>query len=568
MKLFDLVKNIKRVISDLEVSDIDEFNKLFEKMIKKENTEEDIEKLEIFKSKYLDKIFNSVKENNEKNENIDKLFLEACKSDNIEQIRRLYEKREQIDFTYIDENGNNCIMYLAKNKRNIINTIFILKKDLGYSIINKNNESFILFLYKNYIKNQDNELKEKIMNKLFKKTSIEAINHRDNDGLNLFFYMCKNKDFKYIHKLLEIECLDVNCIDKNTNETVIHYLIKYKNTEDIIIKLLKDFELFYDSLFMDSIKYKHQILANILFDTYYDKINIKKKDDDRSDCLMLSIICGFNDLSIKLINSGKININHIDNEGQSSLTYACQDINEIKNDNVVLELIKNKDLNVNHQNSDNNTGLMYLIEEKCEKLALELLKRDDIDVSLKNEYNLTVLLIAVSNNLEKVAFEILKKRDPKPSSYDIKNRTVIYWSLKNNMYNLSYELIKNHDCSPYLIENEDLNQPILYACKNNMEDIVLILLEDKRVEWWKRNGLGENILDYIFKKNMDDVIFKVIEIMSKEYFFENIDKIKKYIKESNTMKRHKYIKHLSKKLNTLNGLVLNDDICIQLYEYI
>jgi ankyrin repeat protein len=85
------------------------------------------------------------------------------------------------------------------------------------------------------------------------------------------------------------------------------------------------------------------------------------------------------------------NINIVDGAtGETALTAASvQGHLEI-----VSELLKDRNLNVNLKNGSGNTSLIVATEKGLPDIVLELLKHGSIDVNIRNAMNQTALLIA------------------------------------------------------------------------------------------------------------------------------------------------------------------------------
>lgn len=93
------------------------------------------------------------------------------------------------------------------------------------------------------------------------------------------------------------------------------------------------------------------------------------------------------------------------NDGTTAIHIAC----EHKMEEVVLELLDKKDLNINAKDSDGDTPLITACLYNMEEVALKLLDMPKIDVNAKNNDGDTALLFACVNNLESVALKLFKK---------------------------------------------------------------------------------------------------------------------------------------------------------------
>jgi ankyrin repeat protein len=157
-----------------------------------------------------------------------------------------------------------------------------------------------------------------------KKCKIDII---DNDGKTIMFYAIKYNYYKLVEKLLNIEYIGFPIIDlKDKNKFYpIHYAILFNN-----IKILE-----------------------LLLEKGTD---INQKDGNGNTPLMTSIKLKNNKISKFLIENKKININMINNIGETALHIACN----YEQDTIVDLLINQKDIDTNVQDLQNKyTPLMY-----------------------------------------------------------------------------------------------------------------------------------------------------------------------------------------------------------------
>ncbi len=486
----------------------------------------------------------------EKRIELSKNFLEYCKNDHYSMINSLLEDDiDNINFRYQDEEKNTAIMYLIKNKKiNVLNSL--LKKDnidLGLNLTDNEGRTPLILAVMRSLNG--------FIEKLLEKPSDEILlNHKSLTGQNALYTACIYNNKIIINLLLDKEDIDVNC--QKEDKTIIHYLIKNKLENEIIKVLDKGYQLFnilLDTdngkipLFNAAIITNMKKLANKLFDEYFDKINIEYIDELNTTTLMWACNNNIPDLAIKLIKTGKIDLDKVDNEGSTALIYACQeDENMLK---VVLELLKYENINLNQQNSGGNTAFMLVCyEEYFEKAAYEMLNRKDLDINLKNDNDYTALLISTFTKNENLAIAILKTGKALVNILDKSKDTVLYFATKNNLYELSYLLVNNHKCLPEQI-NDKGDQALIWACSNDMDDIALKILENKNVKPFEKRNNKKGVLDYAFENNLHEVILKLIEFMTPFYIVDNIDKIKENIYSGATSKRKIYLSLISSKLN-------------------
>jgi ankyrin repeat protein len=165
---------------------------------------------------------------------------------------------------------------------------------------------------------------------------------------------------------------------------------------------------------------------------------------------------------VKLIESG-LDINHVTSFGNSILMEA------INNRNIMLVkyLLEQPGIDVNIQNKNGDTALMYYISENLDTSIFDLLLnikhiniyiKEEININLQNCMGYNAIMIASNNSIRATYF--LKKIFQRPD-VDV--------SLKNNEgYNFIHYL-KGHKI---ILLDYDLQKNLLY---NGREDILLFL---------------------------------------------------------------------------------------------
>jgi len=157
-----------------------------------------------------------------------------------------------------------------------------------------------------------------------KKCKIDII---DNDGKTIMFYAIKYNYYKLLEKLLNIEYVGFPIIDlKDKNKFYpIHYAVLFNNKKILELLLEKG-------------------------------TDINQKDGNGNTPLMTSIKLKNNKISKFLIENKKININTINNIGETVLHIACN----YEQDTIVELLLNHSEIDINIQDLQNKyTPLMY-----------------------------------------------------------------------------------------------------------------------------------------------------------------------------------------------------------------
>lgn len=185
------------------------------------------------------------------------------------------------------------------------------------------------------------------------------------------------------------------------------------------------------------------------------------------------------ELVYNLVNKNVVSINTVDGIGNDVITRLLK----AKQYDYVIELMKKKNWNVNHQNYEGNTFGHILAQDNsimAGKVAELLTKKSNYLPNIKNKKDESAMDIALSNNYLCTAFKILE--DKRFNEIDI-------FSFKN-LFNVS---IQNKDYGKYsritnleiIVENMDKKElsstlkNIINTIKTNMEAIKWEIMNNK-----------------------------------------------------------------------------------------
>ena len=144
----------------------------------------------------------------------------------------------------------------------------------------------------------------------------------------------------------------------------------------------------------------------------------------------------------ELISKGIVSINEIDCVGNDVLTRLLK----AKEYDIVLDLMKKRNWDVNHQNDDGNTFAHILAEDDsmlAVKVMEQLIKKRNFIPNIKNNKNETAMDIALNNHHLCTAFKLLEdKRFNNINIFSFKNLYEV--SIKDGGYG-KYSKIMNFD---------------------------------------------------------------------------------------------------------------------------
>ncbi len=140
---------------------------------------------------------------------------------------------------------------------------------------------------------------------------------------------------------------------------------------------------------------------------------------------------------------------------------------------------------VNSIDLKGNTSLMRACKKKKETLALNILKKSkelklEIDLNVKNHKGETALIIACKNKLSKIALALV-----------------------------------DQDTIDIDIQDSNLTTALMWACHENMYEVVDIMLE-KKADASKLNSFGKSALTFLLKKSitkdLTELILKLVTV--------------------------------------------------------
>ena len=173
----------------------------------------------------------------------------------------------------------------------------------------------------------------------------------------------------------------------------------------------------------------------------------------------------------RLISNNEINVNMVDGVGNDLVTKLLK----AKQYDLVLEVMKKRNWDVNHQNDDGNTFSHVLAQDNsimAMKVVEQLVKKKKYVPNIRNNRGETAMDIAVSNHYLCTAFKILEdKRFDNIDIFSFKNLLNVI--LKSKVYG-KYSKITNLNIIVTNLEKKNLDfkvKEIVDAIRNNMDII-------------------------------------------------------------------------------------------------
>ncbi len=181
----------------------------------------------------------------------------------------------------------------------------------------------------------------------------------------------------------------------------------------------------------------------------------------------------------KLITENKININICDGAGNDVVTRLLK----AKQYDLVIETMKKRNWDVNHQNVEGNTfGHVLVLDNSVGALRVmeQLIKKKNFTPNIKNDKGETMLDRAINNNYIYTVFKILE--DKRFNDIDLVTFKKLYKACIRNSYYGKYSKLNNLEVIVGNLEKKELEpnmRRVIDVINDNMDNIKGEIMEDK-----------------------------------------------------------------------------------------
>lgn len=197
----------------------------------------------------------------------------------------------------------------------------------------------------------------------------------------------------------------------------------------------------------------------------------------------------------ELINENLVNVNIVDSVGNDVVTRLLK----AQQYDLVFELMKKRNWDVNHQNADGNTFAHILANDDSlftVKIAEQLIKKKNYIPNIKNKKGETALDRSINNNYICTAFKLLG--DKKYNNIDVSQFRNLFNACIKSKYYGKYSKINNLEIIIENLEKKDLS-PNLRRIVDNISDNFDLIKNDIM-------NNNHSILDTIIDYSSDEVI--------------------------------------------------------------
>ena len=191
----------------------------------------------------------------------------------------------------------------------------------------------------------------------------------------------------------------------------------------------------------------------------------------------------------ELINENLINVNVVDSVGNDVVTRLLK----AQQYDLVFELMKKRNWDVNHQNADGNTFAHILATDDSlftVKIAEQLIKKKNYIPNIKNKKGETALDRSINNNYICTAFKLLG--DKKYNNIDVSQFKNLFNTCIKNKYYGKYSKINNLEIIIENLDKKDLS-PNLRRIVDNISDNFDLIKNDIMNN---NHSILDTIIDY------------------------------------------------------------------------
>ena len=317
--------------------------------------------------------------------------------------------------------------------------------------------------------------------------------------------IAKYVDFNFFDKFSYglnelIKLSGVNLCKANEND----YMEVLCNTLDNFKKNITDEEIkLFNAVIADDTNEVKKLLNN-----NNDLINTKYFN---KTLFTTASICNCPNVCKMLLELG-IDINYQENNDKTALMFAA----EKGGADVVKELLKYENINVNLQGNDGWTALMRASLKGKTEVVKELLKHKDIEINLQGEVGQTALLSASLNGHVEIVKELLKYKDIQVNlCYYRNSRTALMNASRDGNIDIVKELLKHKDINVNL-QNDNDDSALMIAVENGNIEIIKELLKHKDINVNLQDEYGKTALILAVKKGHINTVKELLK-------YENTD---------------------------------------------
>ncbi|MGB6977010.1 MAG: ankyrin repeat domain-containing protein [Gammaproteobacteria bacterium] len=336
------------------------------------------------------------------------------------------------------------------------------------------------------------------------------VNFQDNDGNAPLHYAIEKKNLDMVKLLFNhgAYALPIN----NQNETPYHIAAKKNHPSVLEFVLSKDNDRSSSINFKDrnensplivALENNHLDLANILLEK---GASVNVADNAGNTPLMLALKAGHTNFARACAEKYAASLGNMNSKGQDPII-----ISVFKNSQLIKDFVKETHIDVNHQDIDNKSALIYSVIYGWHTSFNALIAHEKIDPNISDGKG-TALHYAAEKPLEKSI--MVEKLIDKGANLDLKNsegNTVVHLLIINKAPELLDKVIAKR--ANINIINGEGNSPIHLALRHREEDIGITLkLVSHGADLKQKNNSGFTAIEIAFLTLRHEIIEKVVSL--------------------------------------------------------
>ncbi|MCL2313315.1 MAG: ankyrin repeat domain-containing protein, partial [Firmicutes bacterium] len=310
---------------------------------------------------------------NSRNDFKETALILAIKED-LEEISKMLLTHGKINVNSQDRIGHTPLM-LALKKRMKIASELILHEDTNFDLRSCHGETIPMLILRKYPKDNATDIVIKLL-----ESGYIDVNLQDIGGHTLLMFAAIECYEKLLTKLLENQKININVQNYN-GETVLMLVLKRLGkelAEDIAIKLLENKNIdvnlqniYNKTALMYAAEEGYEKTVEVLLKN--ENIDVNSQSGDKMTALMLAVQYGHKKITEALLNKEGINLDLKDLVWNTAFMLALKKCPEEVAEDIAIELLKNKDTDVNWQNYYGETALMLASQKGYMRILNELL---------------------------------------------------------------------------------------------------------------------------------------------------------------------------------------------------
>ncbi|ORX49345.1 ankyrin [Piromyces finnis] len=460
--------------------------------------------------------------------NLNKEIINIIRNNNYEELKKFLEK-ESINLDFF-KNYNNPLLFAIKNKSSfkIIEYLLQYNIDINFNeingscplseaVINNDKDVFNLLIKNGANINLLNFQKEtpllyltkyKFLSKYFLAKFIDNnadVDTKDKNGDTTLMYLTKSNKASLVDFLLNQVILN--------NTFIINLITLGKNKENIDDKSFSQLLNKNYSKININIQDKNlnTPLINACYKGYYNivdsllkhnaDVNIDNISKDRA--LFMAILKNNIEIAKLLLNTGKVEMNHKNKEGDSEISVACKN-----NNGEMINLLIKYHSNINNIN---NNGLypVHIASINNTLDSLKALCTNNASIDVYNTIGNKCFSLACINNNSNIIDYLIK-------NYDIDYNYINYYgdtTLHQCCVLQKYDIVKfllSLDKIDINISNGDGYTPFLYLCKNNNVELVKYIIDSNKIKNYDEKAYDNSFALFFAVNNNNIELIKLL----------------------------------------------------------